>query len=164
VLVQGTLEAAAARLSEAGASEPEELASAGREVHSLLLKRRFPEETELVAVLHRSSGGSGTSAPRLVGHLCGLYYCMPEAFAGRPCYQSVLKAPGQTGLACKGLYIFWSAGASCWKLGALTDSKAGFAFSSDDQPRPMDVKQPWLILKESFYGKDSAQNETGKAT
>lgn len=148
---QGSEEAARQKLAAAGAPDAKEFAKAGLDIYGLLLKRGFPKETEVLALLGRDAAASHW----LSKQLCGIYYQMADAFHDRPCYQKVSKSPelASSSMFCQPMYIFWSAENSSWKVGALKDSKAGWAFSDEDKARPGEVSGPWMLLREGVLEK-----------
>jgi len=139
-------EATAARLSKAGAPDAKQIADDSVKLRSLLLKRGFNKETELLGVVSGEPDG---------GALCwigGIYYQLADTFQGRPCYQGLQLVSSKPGVACTGVYVFWSTAMSRWKLGALDDSKAGLAYCEEDRLRPVDLQQPWRMLRGDFPG------------
>jgi len=123
-----------------GDNQAQAALTSAAEVHGLLVARGFREGTELLCVRGVAPGH------RLAGALEGaLFYELPEKFLGRPCYQKIARS-GAGALCCGGLYICWSDVAKRWKLGSLCETKAGIAYSEDDQPTPTSVSQEWQIF------------------
>jgi len=124
------------------APERERLAKSAVELRERLLSQHFAESSSGPGLVLAVVGCPAEH--QLSKVLNGLFYQMPEAWNGRPCYQSVFVSPGGA-LACRGVYIFWSPDRSCWKIGPLNDAKAGFAFCVDDRPQPTELEAPWRI-------------------
>jgi len=115
------------------------------DIHHLLMRYGFKEDTQLVAVLARTPGHE-----ILDTLLKGLYFEMAEQFGGRPCYQRVRLSQDEQGkhaLVCSPLYIFWSQSHGRWKVGELDDSRVGIAFCAQDIPTPADVEGPWVVYE-----------------
>mmetsp|Transcript_14691 Transcript_14691/g.46203 ORF Transcript_14691/g.46203 Transcript_14691/m.46203 type:complete len:206 (+) Transcript_14691:595-1212(+) len=140
-------ESVAAGLGRAGAPDAERLAETCTELRELLRRRGFPPAAELLVAFARGAAEPQERLPRL---LSGVYHLMPERFEGRPCYQKIWRhGSGTTAkAACVGLYFFWSTSRGGWKLGPLSDDKAGFAFCGGDRSGPAEVEGPWLLLRE----------------
>lgn len=160
----GTKEAvAAATLVEAGASEvlARQLVRAGEELHGMLVRRGFREETELQVVFSTSatstSSTDGAAQAVYADLLRGIYYQLPERVNGRPCYQQAKVEPTcYPGVACLGLYLSWDQGwpgGGCWRLGGLPGQHLGVAIWREDHPRPgVSSAEPWRVLRLDFPG------------
>jgi len=135
------------RLSDAavGVDEAKDLVQMGTEITKHLSQRGFIKDIELVYV----TGSKKQSTPdrSLLDILSGVYHRRPDRFNDRPVYQKVFLHPDAAiGIACKGLYIFWSAVRDAWKIGALDDDMAGLAICCEDKPLPAELEKPWSIF------------------
>mmetsp|Transcript_9307 Transcript_9307/g.20712 ORF Transcript_9307/g.20712 Transcript_9307/m.20712 type:complete len:383 (+) Transcript_9307:58-1206(+) len=133
--------AVAASGSQALASAPNgaDLTREAEEISKLLVERGFPKTTEMVAAFGRSSGS------KMVEMLSGVYYELPVGLHGRPTYQKIHQDPQRpTTLICRPLYIFWCEPMARWKIGALDNGLAGYAYCAEDRPRPADLQGHWL--------------------
>merc|ERR1719291_927454 len=78
--------------------------------------------------------------------LQGIYYQRPEPFNERPCYQKVfLTGNAISPLGCAGLCISWTSVRKCWRIGQLSNEKAGFAMCRQDMPSPTELDVRWGI-------------------
>jgi len=131
--------------SGAPAHEVPAIQQSAADIHNLLVRYGFREDTQLVAVLARTPGHE-----ILDTLLKGLYFEMAEQFGGRPCYQRVRlsqDAQGKHTLVCSPLYIFWSQSHGRWKVGELDDARVGIAFCTQDIATPADVEGPWMVYE-----------------
>jgi len=137
------------QLEAAGTSpaERDRLQRDAAELRRRLVTERHFDEPEAGAGLVLAVVGCPTGH-RLAKLVAGLFYQLPEGWNNRPCYQRV--SVGDSGaLTCVGVYIFWSMERSCWKIGPLNDSKAGWAFCVDNRATPTEVEARWKIFAPS---------------
>jgi len=144
----------AAALEALGAPNSAELVREGDVTRELLVNQGFEKAVSILAVFNRAV--KGYTSEGQVKMLPGLYYEMTDQFSGKPYYQQVFrKGPG---LACRGVYLFWSGAQDAWKFGVLDTGKAGLAVCSDVQDKPSEVQKPWKVLRPDFFGATSDWN------
>lgn len=89
----------------------EDRQQASVEFRTLLAKRKFPPDVELLAVHDVNEAG------QFAFRICGMYYELPSPVNGRRCYQKLLCSPDSTnGFCCDAVYIMWSAERSRWQI------------------------------------------------
>mmetsp|Transcript_120699 Transcript_120699/g.301145 ORF Transcript_120699/g.301145 Transcript_120699/m.301145 type:complete len:394 (-) Transcript_120699:33-1214(-) len=137
--------ASEAQLQEYGidSREGHEMAT---QIQKLLIGGGFPSGTEMLYV----AGHKNSEAPvsKSVDGLQGIYHQKADQFNGRPCYQKVfLTKSAVNPLGCTGHCISWSRSRNLWKIGRLSEEKAGFAICRQDKPTPAEVDQAWCLYE-----------------
>ncbi|CAE8646331.1 unnamed protein product [Polarella glacialis] len=115
------------------------------EFKSILLKRKFPEDTEFVAV------HDVAEACRFASRIGGIYHQMGK-ISGRRCYQKLVYAPeAAAGIGCDGLYLMWNASLSQWQISLRPSEKApSIAYCREDQEFVKKVSSPWQVQLNGF--------------
>lgn len=147
---------AEAHLRAAGVPDAEATVLTAKNLFLQLVQRGFGPDTQMLAVASRlphDAIAAGEALPGLLEMISGFYCSLPGTYAGRSCYQKVVIG-SEVSLACWGQYISWSEGQQRWKIGALDEALAGYAYSPDSRPEPAG-SQPWYLLR-----KDEAQQAT----
>lgn len=136
--------AAESELQKAGVADATDVAKAGHDAHSRLVECGF-DETSLMVVFSTNSQKSLVES-----QVCGFYYQTPAVLGERPCYQKLqLDKRSCSGLACDGLYLFWSdVWGGHWKIGTLEEGRAGLALHASDHKLP--VGSAWTTLREDL--------------
>ncbi|CAE7639433.1 unnamed protein product [Symbiodinium microadriaticum] len=94
----------------------------------LLIQRGFPETTQILYMRGTFKKAAGS---KLINAMAGWYFRKPFEVADRSCYQRVRLIGGRP--VCSDAHVFWSGHYSLWKLGALTDDKAGPSLYGEEQ-------------------------------
>mmetsp|Transcript_39771 Transcript_39771/g.84901 ORF Transcript_39771/g.84901 Transcript_39771/m.84901 type:complete len:380 (+) Transcript_39771:84-1223(+) len=123
-------------LEAAGVDDAENVVQMVEEIQELLTERGFGSKAPELLYITRGKG--------LLEFLTGVYYCRAGLFNDRPHYQKVILEPSlNIGVACYGIYIFWSAARGAWMIGSLDDSKDQLAFCCEDKPLPAELEKSW---------------------
>mmetsp|Transcript_108505 Transcript_108505/g.203707 ORF Transcript_108505/g.203707 Transcript_108505/m.203707 type:complete len:421 (+) Transcript_108505:42-1304(+) len=111
------------------------------EFQDRLLKRKFPDTTEILAVYDVKE------ASRFAARISGMYYQMTTAVSGRRCYQKLMSSSKYpAGFGCDGVYILWNATESRWQFSTRPlEEAACIAHCTDDQEEVTAVSKPWQI-------------------
>mmetsp|Transcript_15398 Transcript_15398/g.40550 ORF Transcript_15398/g.40550 Transcript_15398/m.40550 type:complete len:425 (-) Transcript_15398:105-1379(-) len=133
-----------ARLQELNVPEAEEILEAAPEIQRLLVERGLTWTPELLYVT--GARHTRTAGKKLLDATKGIYYDRSAPFNDRPCYQKVVLRDG-TKLACTGHHISWSNQLALWKIGQLSEAKAGFAVCRQDRPDPFQLDAVWQIFE-----------------
>jgi len=142
IVGQNTSAAAVDKLKKADVPHAEEVVNTSSTLHGLLLKRSFPENTEMIIVCSRTPLKEGSIASIACGH-----YFQMQTGTDRPYYQKC-----DTGLSCQGIYIAWAGDVfgGSWKIGSLANNDMIVAINKEDQISPMQCKSQWRVLREDW--------------
>jgi len=121
-----------------GASAVKQLAGIKRG----LLARHFPESTAVIYMRGPWKKAVGQKTMKL---LEGFYYERPDKVDERSCYQQITLVDQK--LVCTECHLFWSAKLGIWKLGRVSEDKAGIAICSEDQAQVLKLTQPWKLYE-----------------
>mmetsp|Transcript_51353 Transcript_51353/g.123126 ORF Transcript_51353/g.123126 Transcript_51353/m.123126 type:complete len:82 (-) Transcript_51353:59-304(-) len=77
--------------------------------------------------------------------MAGWYFRKPFEVADRSCYQRVRLIGGRP--VCSDAHVFWSGHYSLWKLGALTDDKAGMAICQGQHKDVQKLTEHWKLYE-----------------
>jgi len=145
-------------LQEQGVPEQEAVESAAAQIQHLLAERGFSVlDTDILYVT--GARNERTPGKKLLNALSGIYYKMAELFNARPVFQKVfLTEAGK--LACSGCYISWSP-ARVWKIGGLSNDKAGLAICRQEVADPSALEVEWEIYEPKLF--DKGENDEERA-
>eukprot|EP00435_Cladocopium_sp_Y103_P051231 s364_g15.t2 len=124
-----------------------------QEIQDQLRERGFQEPTLLLTTLTNSKQSKEpVPSQKIVDRMCSLWYCRPDDFCEKPCYQRIfLKEVEQIGskkdLICSDTHIFWSPQYDCWKIGHIDEDMAGYLRCDDPAQFPWETKKVWKVVE-----------------
>mmetsp|Transcript_13538 Transcript_13538/g.47804 ORF Transcript_13538/g.47804 Transcript_13538/m.47804 type:complete len:428 (+) Transcript_13538:81-1364(+) len=135
---------AEARLQKLNVPEAEEVLEAAPKIQRLLVERGLTWAPQLLYVT--GSRNLRTPGKKLLEATQGIYYDRAVPFNDRPCFQKVSLRDDKK-LACTGHHVSWSNQLALWKIGQLSEAKAGFAVCRQDRPDPFQLDAVWQIFE-----------------
>merc|ERR1712060_723037 len=159
-IIRLLIDGSQARLQEFGLGSSERHETATK-IHELLFDLGFSGKIEMLYV----TGHKNAEPPKSkdLSAMQGFYYQRADQFNGRPCYQNVfLTNNAISPLGCSGLCISWSLSRNLWKIGQLSDEKAGIAICRQDKPSPFELDQAWQLYQPNAADEDGAGGGQGE--
>jgi len=123
-----------------------------QEIQEQLRERGFEDPTFLLTTLTNSKQSKEpVPGQKIVERMCSLWYCRPDDFCEKQCYQRVFLKEEQIGskkdLICSDTHIFWSPQYNCWKIGRLNEDMAGYLRCDDPAQFPWETKKDWKVVE-----------------
>ena len=110
-------------------------------LRSILCRRGFQDDRRLVAVVREQDEDLGEAEVT-----CGVYMEQVVKVNGRPCFKKLAQTSGSEKVTSSELYIYWSKLQAKWKMGALNDRKAPYAYLASDLDTPVLALELWQVV------------------